>query len=590
MKKDKIMNVFCIVAAIITTMSYAISYRNEKIVFDGNDFMWVVLVAVLSMVFCKAFKNTNKRLTICSSLYAGIISFCFGLGYAASVLNFEGGRKALFVIVCKFVMTFFVALSLMIIAINKIQKRDFASKKEFKFFTGNKKSLFVVFILILLSYIPFILNYYPGSVLIDSTIQILQGQNVLELTNHHPVLHTLCIKACMDIGKGLFNNYQTGAFIYTITQTMITAFIFSFAIFYMARKKVPVIIRTFSLLFFMFCPTIEFFTITMYKDIPFALLMLLVTIGLTELTMNKENFIKSPVKILLLAITITLAMFFRNNGVYAFYLALPFFLFAMRKNIKQFIVIFIIPIVLYKVITGPVYGAFNIKQGSTKEALSVPLQQFARLMTYKSDELTEDEKEKIQQYLPIDNFDELYQSGFADPIKSNFSEEGFKQDKLGVIKLYIKLAMRFPRETIESFIAGSYGYYYPNTIGWGIYTGVDSDIIAQHSMDCYFEKSPIVEIDYLEKLNKFVNTREIPIVTMVISIGFLFWIMLACIFYNIYIKNWKYVLAFLPVLFVWVTALASPVFCEPRYVYSIFTCLPVFVGISAINGHESTEQ
>ena len=48
-------------------------------------------------------------------------------------------------------------------------------------------------------------------------------------------------------------------------------------------------------------------------------------------------------------------------------------------------------------------------------------------------------------------------------------------------------------------------------------------------------------------------------------------------------KKYKKIIIFLPVLFVWFTALASPVFCEPRYVYSMFTCLPLFIGIAVNN-------
>ena len=54
------------------------------------------------------------------------------------------------------------------------------------------------------------------------------------------------------------------------------------------------------------------------------------------------------------------------------------------------------------------YSSENIEQGSTREALSIPLQQFARLMVYKQDELTEEQKNKIRQYLPIEDFEKLY--------------------------------------------------------------------------------------------------------------------------------------------------------------------------------------
>ena len=127
---------------------------------------------------------------------------------------------------------------------------------------------------------------------------------------------------------------------------------------------------------------------------------------------------------------------------------------------------------------------------------------------------------------------------------------------------------------------GSYGYYYPNTVGWGIYTGVNTEEFGEENNVYKFTEAPIVKIELLDKINEFVNTRDLPIISMFISIGFLFWIILACITYIIYKKEYKKILIFLPVLFIWLTALASPVFCEPRYVYSIFTCLPLFIAIS----------
>ena len=203
--------------------------------------------------------------------------------------------------------------------------------KEYKLFTANKRSIVFIAIIIFMAYVPYILNYYPGSVLIDSVIQILQGTGAMELTNHHPVLHTQIIAICMNIGKGIFNSYQTGALIYTLIQAITTSIIFSFCLYYMAKKKIPVLIRVGAMLFYMFCPHICFYTITMYKDTPFALSILLVTIGITELVTNTDSFMKSKFKIIFLTLAITISMFFRNNGVYANILTFPFVLIALKK-------------------------------------------------------------------------------------------------------------------------------------------------------------------------------------------------------------------------------------------------------------------
>lgn len=549
--------------------------------FQGNDFKWIIVGTVLCILFSKALEKYNKRLLICSGIYSFIIS-CFAIiGYIAVNEGIFSCKKDIVMLLCKFEAYFVCIMSLMMIIIDNIPKAIEKVKdiKEYRFFTSNNKSIIVVAIIIFLSYIPYILNYYPGNVLIDSVVQILQGAGALNLTNHHPVLHTEIIAICMNIGKTIFNSYQTGAFIYILIQTMCTSIIFSFCIYYMARKRVPVFIRILAMLFYMLCPTICFYTITMYKDIPFALTILLTTIGLTEIATNTKNFFSSKKRMGIFMVVILLAMLFRNNGVYAIILTFPFVLIGVRKYYKKVLIIFLIPIILYGIIVEPIFKMLNIEQGSTREALSIPIQQFARLMVYKQEELTEEQKNKIKQYLPIENFEELYMPVFADPIKSQFSEEGFEQDKIGLVKLYFELALQFPVETVKSFILGSYGYYYPNTVGWGIYTGVNTDEFGEYE-EYKFEQTPIIEIGMLDKINEFVNTRDFPIVSMFLSIGFLFWVVLACMAYVIYNKQYNKLIIFLLVLFIWITALASPVFCEPRYVYSIFTCLPLFIAIS----------
>jgi len=67
---------------------------------------------------------------------------------------------------------------------------------------------------------------------------------------------------------------------------------------------------------------------------------------------------------------------------------------------------------------------------------------------------------------------------------------------------------------------------------------------------------------------------------MFLSIGFLFWLVLFGIVYCIYRKKYNIIITYIPLLCMWITILASPVFGEPRYVYGLFTCLPLLLGMS----------
>ena len=76
---------------------------------------------------------------------------------------------------------------------------------------------------------------------------------------------------------------------------------------------------------------------------------------------------------------------------------------------------------------------------------------------------------------------------------------------------------------------------------------------------------------------------------MFFSIGFAFWIVLFLLCYCIYKKNYKYILIFVPILALWLTNLASPVCGEFRYMYSLFTCLPIYFSVIYINKEDTNE-
>ncbi len=91
------------------------------------------------------------------------------------------------------------------------------------------------------------------------------------------------------------------------------------------------------------------------------------------------------------------------------------------------------------------------------------------------------------------------------------------------------------------------------------------------------KESPIINSKIIDKLmnDEFIN--KIPIINLLFSIGFVFWIILTCLTYLIYKKKYNLIILFCPVLFVWLTSIASPVFGEFRYVYSMFVTLPILI-------------
>ena len=90
----------------------------------------------------------------------------------------------------------------------------------------------------------------------------------------------------------------------------------------------------------------------------------------------------------------------------------------------------------------------------------------------------------------------------------------------------------------------------------------------------HLTSTPLIEGKLVEKIDAQIENRSIPILAMAFSIGFTFWLIMVSLFYMIYQKKYAYLLVYLPVLLLWLTTLASPVFCEFRYVYGLFTSVP----------------
>lgn len=59
-------NLWILIMSIVTTICISIKVVNGSFSFEGNDFRWILLIAVLCIVISKASEKYNKRLLICS--------------------------------------------------------------------------------------------------------------------------------------------------------------------------------------------------------------------------------------------------------------------------------------------------------------------------------------------------------------------------------------------------------------------------------------------------------------------------------------------------------------------------------------------
>lgn len=584
MLKDKIKkfkNIFFILISIFVTYSMNMNLDYNTLIsssFRGNSILLVIFFIMTYWLLKKFFEIKNKRLIICCGMLSIIFASFEVVGKSINTyFNLEGILANSTALIKSFIYWLGYAILLLLILGNIfkiLEKKKFLNKNVI-FFTANIKSFLLVWLIIFISWIPYFLNYFPGITTADSANQIYQSLGFSNLVNHHPILHTLLIGIGMNIGK-MIGNYNVGIALYSLCQMLISSAIFSYAIYYMAKREVDIRVRILTLIFYAFYPVNGLYSITMWKDIPFSITMLIYTIMLTEISIDKNYFLQSKLKNVLLVICMILVILFRKNGLFVVLLTIPFLFIFANKYYKKLIAITCILITFYVIWEGPIFSILNVEEGSIREALSIPLQQFARMS--KNEDLTEEEKNEIYKFLPVENLGNIYVPTNSDNVKKYFNDDNFKNDKIGFIKLWIKLCIKYPRTALESFLCNSYGYWYPEFQNWVV---ARSTYVreSENEPNLNLKTSPIIGLDIVEKYDSLIDRRDLPLNSMFYSIGFTFWIVIIMMVYTIYKKEYKLILIYIPIIMLWLTCLASPVSGEYRYMYSMFTCLPLLVGI-----------
>ena len=448
-------------------------------------------------------------------------------------------------------------------------------KKDIKFF-NNRKLMFVVYaILIFIAYLPYLLRYYPGLLTADSITQVAQGLGISDLSNHHPIFHTGIIAFFVNIGIKITGNINTGIALYTIFQMIIMSITFSGILVYLNKKKTPKTIQILVFIYYMIYPVNQLFSVIMWKDIMFAAIIPIFIIYIEKLIDNTEEFLNSKKNIALFIIITILVCFMRNNGIYVFFITMIIIAIVLRKYWKKIIPIFLASVMLFFGIKTIIFKILNVQGTEIGEALSIPLQQIARVVKNHKEELSQKQIEEINKFFKCENIGEKYIPTLSDPVKNEFNNEYFKEHKVDLIKIWFELMKKYFPDYVASFISNSYGYYYPEAKHW----------VANRFMepnDLGIEQTKLIEGNIVTKWDSLIERREIPIISMFFSIGFCFWVMIAAMGYKIYTKEYKFIIIYIPIIALWLTCLASPVFCEFRYIYSMFTTIPIYVTLDFI--------
>ena len=97
-----------------------------------------------------------------------------------------------------------------------------------------------------------------------------------------------------------------------------------------------------------------------------------------------------------------------------------------------------------------VFKILKVEKGAVGEMLSVPIQQIARTVKDNYEAIDEETIEKINKYFMVENVWEDYNPILSDPVKYNFNNEYFSENKSEFISIWLKLFVKYPKDYIEA--------------------------------------------------------------------------------------------------------------------------------------------
>lgn len=436
---------------------------------------------------------------------------------------------------------------------------------------------FYCFLGCLLCWLPYFLYEYPGIMTPDSINQFEQVLHIKAYSNHHPFVHTMIFKLFYQIGFSLTSNMVIAVSFYTFFQMCFLAF----SIFYFLKTLETFRIRQGILilitLFYAVVPYHAVFSVTLWKDIPFAAAVLL--FGCSILRMFREKSLPTLAMFVCSGVMICLL---RSNGWYGFLFCLPFLLFHYRKSAK---IVFpaIAAILLAAVIVKyPVMNALHVTQPDFVESLSIPAQQIAAVLSHDRT-LTDRQRELIEQVIDTAYVKDLYNPTFADNIKELVragNQEYLSAHKGEFFRLWVSLGLTYPADYLKAYINQTYGYWYPDSF----YPVADGEGIS--ATDLGVSHTPLIGGPIVIKSKEIALKlgSMLPIYSLLWSMGIAFWFFLFCIGNAFARKEKAKLVCYLPSFALYLTVMiATPVATDFRYVYFMVFSLPFYLMCAVIS-------
>lgn len=328
------------------------------------------------------------------------------------------------------------------------------------------------------------------------------------------------------------------------------------------------------------------------KDPLYCMVIANFTIELAYIILNSERYAKSKYRLIYFTILCICTCFTRNNGVYILLFAIIALVIYMKNklillNQIKLISPLFIGIFLFSFCIHFLYPTLNISDDSKNESSSIFCQQIGRYLKYYENDLTEKEKDMLDQtFCDWKNIGKDYNPVLSDPIKWRY----YSQNENNKLKqLWLDFFIKNPAVYFEAFFYHTATYYsltYENIPqegnGCGFFPTIKmyTNKIVNPNGDLNFYYP--LNLDRQRKNYNYARyfIKRIPLIGLLYNAPLYTYIMVLCFIAVILYRQKKKLLIFIPSIVTFLVCLASPVNGSLRYSLPMLAITPILIGIT----------
>lgn len=408
---------------------------------------------------------------------------------------------------------------------------------------------------------------FPGTLSTDSYASLEIALGNAPLSNAHPLFYTALVTPFALLGEAS-GNMDLGVFLFSLTQMTACAAACSHACIWLKKHSLPDIAALATLAFFALDPVIAKYASTMWKDIPFALCMLLAFLQLLDIALSKGEALEERKVRIKLAATVLLVCLLRNNGIYAMAFLAAFMAITWRRHVKGILSV-ISAILLAYAITGPVYNLLGVEPSPFRESVGIPIQQISAVVA-QGGTVTKNQLETLSDLVDPEAVKKSYDPTSSNPVKyhESFDDEWLNTHQSDFLKLWFDIGLQNPITYLQAWMRATQGYWNMETHAW---------VVSEGGRNLLYEATgiPLLNGDHA---TQFTKLRSSSPVSPLFNMGFALWTTAFVILMRWNCKQKDLAIPLTMYIGLWATMLiAAPYYAEFRYMFPLHLALPIVV-------------